>query len=382
MPCFDAVRNLIAAACVCVLANVGCPQPASAGTHLLPSGSAPASTSTNGRQTFSARISLPYGGQVQRATAELAARTLARLEVLRQAETVIAALTAVRLGLDSPCRLAALTSLVLPPLVATLPNDGHAAVTVQADVFVPEASLPDTVQAALARPDDLELQASALSRATALVKEAQELINQAQTRREQGQPDDLFAARLVSLETHLRAAEQYMVLLDRYGSGWFPPEEASEALRAALQRDPGNALINLGLAESLLRLDRPHEAIRFASEALRLEPTLGRALYVRGLAQLRVRLSALAVADFTQALAARPDKAAWWSARGAAYLVRHEYDLMCADLYQACTLGDCEGLAEVRAQALCTGDGEDVASGSGIQPVSGEKSDCQDDGRD
>ena len=144
-----------------------------------------------------------------------------------------------------------------------------------------------------------------------------------------------------------------MLLLNRFGAGWTPPEEAEAELRDLQRLDPDNSLINLGLAEVLLRLDRPHETIRFADEALRLESRLARALYVRGMAQLRLRLNSLAAADFNQALTLNPDKAAWWRARGAVHMIRHDYESMCADLRQACTLGDCEGLAEVRGQNLC-----------------------------
>lgn len=316
------------------------------------------------RPAFSASVSLPFGGQVRPETAELTARTLARLQVLHQAERTLAGLTVVRFGLDER-HLTALADDVLLSILTVSTDEAARTVTVRADIFVPLAALPDAAQAALQRPDDLELQAEALGRAEALAGEAVELIRRAAAERERGQPDDPFSSRLSYLESQLRATTRYMALLSRYGSDWLPPEEAVDALRVILRRDPDNALINLGLAEALLRLDQPHEASRLASTALSLEPELARALYVRGLAQLRLRLSALAVADFTQALALRPDKPSWWRARGAAYLIRHEYLQMCADLYQACTLGDCAGLAEVRGQELCIEDGAETGAERG-----------------
>ena len=78
-----------------------------------------------------------------------------------------------------------------------------------------------------------------------------------------------------------------------------------------------------------------------------------RALSLRGVAHLRLHLPANAVKEFSEALARRPDKAAWWRARGAARLLAGEHDAMCPDFYQACALGDCEGLAEVRKRGLC-----------------------------
>jgi hypothetical protein len=357
-PCTDAGRSLRAAACGCLAIVICClAAPRAAATH---------EAADPDHVSASERISLPYGGQVRRETAELTARMLARLAVLHQVETVVAELTAVRFGLDDARRLTALADMALPPVVSTLPlpaehaaseqdESGTSLVTAQAEVSAPLSSLPGVVQAVLARPDELELQAEALSRAAQLAAEARELIRRAAIRQRQGPTYDSFVSRLTHLDPQLRAMERYMLLLDRFGAGWTPPTEAESDLRDLQRLYPDNSLINLGLAEALLRLDRPHEAVRFAGEALRLEPGLARALYVRGMAQLQLRLSALATADFSQALVLRPDKAAWWRARGAAHMIRRDYESMCADLHQACMLGDCAGLAEVRGQDLCIG---------------------------
>ena len=200
--------NLRGAVCVCLAALVCC---------LTAPGSdaAPGETSSD-RLSFSERISLPYGGQVRRETAELTARILVRLAVLRQVETALAGLTAVRFGLDDAPRLMALANMVLPPMVFTFPllseravaekdGDGTGLIMAQADVFVPLSVLPGEVQAVLARLDELELQAEVLSRIVQLAGDAEMLIRRASARQKYGPSYDSFVGRLILMEPQLRA---------------------------------------------------------------------------------------------------------------------------------------------------------------------------------
>lgn len=160
-------------------------------------------------------------------------------------------------------------------------------------------------------------------------------------------------AQLQALADQLQALDEYCSALRYFDGTWPDPEAALEAMDRALALEPDNTLFLLGRAEALIQLDRVYEGLEALNTAARLDDFPARGYYARGVAQLRLHMPSLAIHDLSKAIALRPDKAAWWHTRGAAKLLSGEYDTLCEDLYQACALGDCQGLANVRLRNLC-----------------------------
>ncbi|MDR3045379.1 MAG: tetratricopeptide repeat protein [Desulfovibrio sp.] len=136
--------------------------------------------------------------------------------------------------------------------------------------------------------------------------------------------------------------------------GWgLAPEAMLRHMRRAVALDARNPLLWNALGEALLLLDRPQDAMEAQDRALKLSPGFARALHARAVCHLRLQMPALAVADASAAIRLRPDVAAHWRVRGAAWQVRGEPGPMCDDFYRACALGDCEGLSLARGRGLC-----------------------------
>ncbi|HCG03875.1 MAG TPA: hypothetical protein DEV75_01745 [Desulfovibrio sp.] len=124
-------------------------------------------------------------------------------------------------------------------------------------------------------------------------------------------------------------------------------------MRRAVALDARNPLLWNALGEALLLLDRPQDAMEAQDRALKLSPGFARALHARAVCHLRLQMPALAVEDASAAIRLRPDVAAHWRVRGAAWQVRGEPGPMCDDFYRACALGDCEGLRLARGRGQC-----------------------------
>lgn len=136
--------------------------------------------------------------------------------------------------------------------------------------------------------------------------------------------------------------------------GWgLAPEAMLRHMRRAVSLDARNPLLWNALGEALLLLDRPQDAMEAQDRALKLSPGFARALHARAVCHLRLQMPALAVADASAAIRLRPDVAANWRVRGAAWQVRGEPGPMCDDFYRACALGDCEGLGLARGRGQC-----------------------------
>lgn len=142
--------------------------------------------------------------------------------------------------------------------------------------------------------------------------------------------------------------------------GWLTPPDALPILENAARLAPDSPTVRLLLAEAQLQNGLPQQCVESCNEALRLDPALGRARYIRGLAHWRLQQLALAEDDLSRALAApsKPsaqgiERARLLRARGAVRLLRRNYQGMCEDFAAACALGDCEGLAVARAQNYC-----------------------------
>lgn len=149
--------------------------------------------------------------------------------------------------------------------------------------------------------------------------------------------------------------------LDLAPGGWLTAPAALPVLENAARLAPDSPIVRLLLAEAQLQSGLPQQCVESCNEALRLDPSLGRARYIRGLAHWRLQQLALAEDDLSSALAARSkppsqgiERARVLRARGAVRLLRRNYGGMCEDFARACALGDCEGLVVARAQNYCS----------------------------
>lgn len=315
-----------------------------------------------------ARNAQPFGAGVPAGAAHSVARALARLAVLEKGATLLEDDLAARMGTADAAagaargnavpdaRMRALASAVFPVAVSDVAGGDPQQEAVTARILASPRDAAQAIRRALQTPDNLELRLDALGRLEQAAAEGSDLLARSAALRADPQADQTenpFAGRAETLGKRLDALEAYLDALRDFDHTWRVPQEAVPLLERLSALDPHNALIWMGLGEALLLTERPYEALDALRAATRLPEAPPRALYLRGVAHLRLHLPANAIDDFSEALAHRPDKAAWWRARGAARLLAAEHDAMCPDFYQACALGDCEGLAEVRKRGLC-----------------------------
>lgn len=289
---------------------------------------------------------------------------------------------------------------VLPDAPATAPSSGLSSesspeisnITPPAEIPPPSPAAAERVRAALRDEALLELHEEVLRREATLTEEALDAA-QATARhvaRHGGEDESPFAQRLGALARSLEALELYRACLSGIpvgndapdksatdkndagkgdaapqsspadngtGSGWggwgAPPEAMLRHMRRAVALDARNPLLWNALGEALLLLDRPQDAMEAQDRALKLHPGFARALHARAVCHLRLQMPALAVEDASAAIRLRPDVAAHWRVRGAAWQVRGEPGPMCDDFYRACALGDCEGLRLARGRGQC-----------------------------
>jgi tetratricopeptide (TPR) repeat protein len=138
--------------------------------------------------------------------------------------------------------------------------------------------------------------------------------------------------------------------------GWYVEPQALSDMESAVGLAPQNALAHLLLGEARLRSDLPQQCAQACDEALRLDPSLRRARYIRALAHWRLQQFALAEDDLNASLADAPpgeERIQRLQARGAVRMLRGKYDGMCEDYMAACSLGDCDGLKTLREQGYC-----------------------------
>lgn len=314
-----------------------------------------------------ARNAQPFGAGVSADAAHSVARALARLAVLEKGAALLENDLAARMGTaDAPAgtargnvvpdaRMRALASTVFPVSVSDIAGSDPHQREVAARIPASPRDSAQAIRRALQNADNLELRLDALSRLERAAAEGSDLLarSAALGAPQADQAENPFAGRIETLGKRIDALEAYLDALRDFDHTWRDPQEAVFLLERLSALDPNNALLWMGLGEALLLTGRPYEALDALRAATRLPEAPPRALYLRGVAHLRLHLPANAVTDFSEALSRRPDKAAWWRARGAARLLAEEHDAMCPDFYQACALGDCEGLAEVRKRGLC-----------------------------
>lgn len=143
--------------------------------------------------------------------------------------------------------------------------------------------------------------------------------------------------------------------------GWLVRAEALPFLTRAATLLPEQGWVWLMLAEAQLQRGLPQHCVTSCTEALRHMPSLARARYIRALAHWRMQQLALAEADLDVLLAQDAlsgisedrVRAVRLRTRGAVRQLRRDVVGMCQDYREACTLGDCEGMARAREQGFC-----------------------------
>ena len=173
----------------------------------------------------------------------------------------------------------------------------------------------------------------------------------------------------------LEATGMALNAMELSSEGWLARADSLAALQQAAQRLPRSAATLVLLAEAQLQAGLPQRSVDSCTQALGLLPDFTRARYIRALAHWRLQQLALAEDDLTVALEKTPgnplqtvDRSRLLRARGALRMLREDALGMCADLTEACGMGDCEGLAAAREQRFCT-----PASPAPASPPAAEK---------
>ncbi len=187
-----------------------------------------------------------------------------------------------------------------------------------------------------------------------LLREGLDLVNFAQD--EAIKPTEelgLLNERIYQFENRILALDMYSSHLRHYRTQWADPSAVIATMDKAMLLDASNMLLPIAKAEALIQLDRAYEALDVLNAVAVQNPLTFRGLVARGMAQLRLHMPSLAIHDFTKALELHPNNASVWAARGAAKLLAGDLDTLCDDLEKACSLGDCQGLANVRTRNVC-----------------------------
>jgi len=302
----------------------------------------------------SAEYSLLFGRHVPESAARRVARTTAWLDALARTTEALAAASLVRFGAEAVSDRQALVSAVFTPAVRSSLK-GQQVVVAHVRLSTPQRTAEERLRNMLHEREMLQLRAEMLTLEREKAEEARRLIElPVALQRALSAGSVTHGARIVLLAEHLEALWRLGGMLPQRESGrWRDPQGALAALQQAAAMYPDYASLRYLLGELLLQLDRPQDALTELDAALTLRPDLAGALYVRGLAYLRLQLPTLAERDLSAALARDVAYAAWWRARGALRMIRNEIGPMCEDFMQACTRGDCEGLAVARERGLC-----------------------------
>jgi len=153
----------------------------------------------------------------------------------------------------------------------------------------------------------------------------------------------------------IRALNIFVTQLPSRDGLWKDPEAVYAAMRAALELAPESAICRNAMGEAFLQMGRSQEAMEQQTRAIRYFPSFARAYHSRGAAALALGLHSSAIADFSEAIRLSPRTPAYYRARGMARHLSGETPAMCRDLYQACTLGECDELQWAVSNGYCPG---------------------------
>ncbi len=350
--CGEGAAGPLAVRVLTLFAFLACFAPIAAGQARA--ASSPALEFTEGR---------PFQGAVRRDMARQAAQAAAETMAFGRAVFLLAEhpallfISAGDAGSFSP-PLAGLARMVYSTRVTALGMRGFPP-NVQAVVQValePSPDLDRAVKKALTRPDLLDLYERAAILQAELVMRYDAAAQKGLSMNPERGGTVEKRLKLTGILNRLTALEGYMALLPRLEKSWNDPLAAHAKLARLVELAPDNPLIRTAMAEVLLQLDRPAEAMEHAGEALALDPGFARAHDAKGTIFLRQRLPALAADSFSRAIAEAPSNPDYRAHRAAAYMVREETALMCADFAKACALGNCEGYAWAAEKGLCAPD--------------------------
>lgn len=305
-----------------------------------------------------ATVIVPFGGDVTRDDAQTVAATAARIEALRLSTASLNRDSAALFSAETPERLLSLTAATFEAhntatSVVGYPPEVGVAVNVRTTPRGGDAA--KALRAALRSPETLELREGILRRTRDTLQEARQLaLDAARHRQKAGtEAESPYDRRFAALARTLRSLESLEQSLTHLDGVWAHPADVASDMRRVVEASPEIALGWSFLGEALLQLDRPQDAAEALDTALSLPDAPTRARLARGIANLRLDLTSLAVEDLSRVIRETPRHAPAWRARGAAHMMRREYGPMCEDFTQACNLGDCEGLASARDAGHC-----------------------------
>ncbi len=309
----------------------------------------------------------PYGGLVRPERAAKAAGAAARIALAKETVAALAKNDILRFILapnpeghtppvllarkNTPAFVYSLAKITSNKTRANRENDTAAVIAeISAE---PVDDLRERVIALLHSSDYIELYSGGLLAAERQLKLYDELAETAlhagSSRYTQSMTD--------SLERRLNSLLAAMLYLDALplldGSAPKDIPRANAMLREAHQLDPENALVLCSLGELLIQANRLNEAEERLDRALKYQPDLPRAYHLRGAVYLQGKLSALAVKDFDAAISLAPSNPTYRNSRAAAYLVENKIPEMCADLNEACRLGDCSSYTWAKKEGQC-----------------------------
>lgn len=307
----------------------------------------PATPTAPFEQTGQTGLQLLYGGAVSREAVVNVGRHAVRLRALEQVARRLSTKPAARLFTDEIPRLMALSAAMLriqlgeTELGATDPGSD----TVR--LYAHWAKVRDAesvLRAHIATGQSLDFQVMAYVLMRRYVANALRLVNDAALLRRVQSDDSPQAERLEALLPHMDRLGVYL-------AGTFPPEAAT--LATLLEAEPGNPVYLLESAAAQLRASHPASTLSTLNELDEDTARSPQALYLRGLAELALRLPGLALRHLSAAVELAPEDPTFLEARAGAFNALGDAESMCKDLRQSCTLGLCTGLEEARRKAIC-----------------------------
>lgn len=300
---------------------------------------------------------LPYHSHLATEPVMQIAEAATKLHALEQTRSMFTSNLAVKLAFRTKEQQLALASAMYYVSIHDRVVLDGPKLTIKAKVYPSsEKILDEHIRQLLHQQDHLQLRLLAMSQFEQYVNEGVELLNQAHTCSSNDihcNYNDSILSKVKLTSNRIKALELFLVELNNFEHGWANPEKSVLTFSEATSLDPDNSLLWLAVGECLVLLNRPYESIKALQKVMTKNTIPARALYIRGIAHLQMYLPALAIKDISQALQLEPDHPGWWRALGTARLVAGDTITMCADFYQACAMGDCEGLAEVREQNFC-----------------------------
>lgn len=300
---------------------------------------------------------IPYHAHLVTEPVIQIAEAATKLHALEQTRSNFASNLAVKLELRTREQQLALASAIYFVSIHERTVLDGPKLSIKAHVYPSsEKILDDHIRQLLRQQDHLQLRLLAVNQLEQYINEGVELLNQAHLCSSADircKHDDSLVPKIKRISNRIKALELFLVELNDFEHAWANPEKSVLTFSEATALDPDNALLWLGVGECLVLLNRPYESIKAFQKVMIKNNIPARTLYMRGIAHLQMYLPALAIKDISQALQLEPEHPSWWRALGTAKLVAGDTTAMCADFYQACAMGDCEGLAEVREQNFC-----------------------------